>query len=206
MITLSRQGYLLAFLSVLILSGCSINPEGLHHQQSANSDIEIYGTTAGMRAILLRKKSSESVYCAEPQPDATVSESLSENASVSQGAAGSEDEGATESVGESSLGGRSVNVLITREIFYRTCEFISNANLSDDTKLEVFKASLQSIINLNNTNFGNGSVVQSPVQNNELNPVSNNSSEDDSDSSEDGYEDDSEDDSADDYEDDSDGS
>ena len=148
-------------LSMTTLVGCALNPESLHHGQSENKDIELYGTTAGIRGIIMRKSSSDSVYCAEPQPDAGVSESLSENVAVSQAEAGNESEGGSESVGESSLGGRSVNVLLTREIFYRTCEFLSNVNLSEDEKLAVFKASLQSVIDLNNTNFGNGSASQS---------------------------------------------
>jgi hypothetical protein len=150
-----------AFIFTAMLHGCSLNTAGLHHAQSENKDIEIVGTTAGVRGILLRKQSSESVYCAEPQPDATVSESMSENIAASQSAAGTESEGASESAGESSLGGRSVNVLITREIFYRTCEFLANANLTGDTKLAVFKASLQSIIALNSKNLGNGTRSQS---------------------------------------------
>lgn len=155
-----------SFLSMAMLSGCSINPAGLHHAQSENNDIEVYGTSAGIRGILLRKKSSATVYCAEPQPDATVNESLSENVSISQATAGNESEGVSESESEKSLGGRSVNVLITREIFYRTCEFLANTELKDDDKLKVFTTSLQSIIDLNRTNLGVGTNSELNIETN----------------------------------------
>jgi hypothetical protein len=69
------------------LTSCALNPEGLHHGASQDNDIEIYGTTAGIRGIILQKNNSNSTYCAEPQPDAAISESMSENVSVSQGEA-----------------------------------------------------------------------------------------------------------------------
>jgi hypothetical protein len=78
------------------LTSCALNPEGLHHGASQDNDIEIYGTTAG---IMLQKNNSNSTYCAEPQPDVAVSETLSEKIGISQGEAGSESEGASESVG-----------------------------------------------------------------------------------------------------------
>lgn len=147
---------IVAFFSTAVLSGCISSPTVLYHAQSVDKDIEIYATTAGVRGILLRKKSSVSLYCAEPQPDASVSESLSENVSASQAATGNESEGASETANENSLGGRSVNVLITREIFYRTSEFLVNTQLDDDAKLHVFKTSLESIISLNSGNLGVG--------------------------------------------------
>jgi hypothetical protein len=56
-----------------------------------------------------------------------------------------------------------VNVLLTREIFYRTYEFISNRRLSEDSKLELFKVSLQSVVDLNNSDFGKGSAIQKVI-------------------------------------------
>jgi hypothetical protein len=167
------------------LTSCALNPEGLHHGASQNNDIEIYGTTAGIRGIMLQKNNSNSTYCAEPQPDAAVSESMSENVGVSQGEAGSENEGASESVGETSLGGRSVNVLLTREIFYRTCEFISNSRLSEDSKLALFKVSLQSVVDLNNSDFGTGSAIQKTISQDKESPLEDDGVSDDDDSSND---------------------
>jgi hypothetical protein len=146
------------------LASCALNPEGLHHGASQNNDIEIYGATAGIRGIILRKKSSEVTYCAEPQPDAAVSESVSENIGASQGAADSEKEGVSESEGETSLDSRSANVLISREILYRTCEFISNSNLSEEAKIALFNASLQQVTKINRTNLGKGASAQTPNQ------------------------------------------
>lgn len=155
---------IVACLLTTTLSACSLNSTDLNHARSENNDIEVYSTTAGMRGILLRKKTAEMVYCAEPQPDAAVSESLSENISASQAATSNESEGASESEREESLGGRSVNVLITREIFYRTCEFLANTQLGDEAKLHVFKASLQTIVDLNTTDLGDGTTNQSSEQ------------------------------------------
>ncbi len=155
---------IVACLLTTTLNACSLNSTDLNHARSENNDIEVYSTTAGMRGILLRKKSSETVYCAEPQPDASVSESLSENISASQASTANESEGASESESEKSLGGRSVNVLITREIFYRTCEFLANTQLGDEAKLKVFRASLQTIIDINTTDLGSGTNNQSSEQ------------------------------------------
>jgi hypothetical protein len=52
---------------------------------------------------------------------------------------------------------------LTREIFYRTCEFISNSRLSEDSKLELFKVSLQSVVDINNSDFGTGPAIQKDI-------------------------------------------
>lgn len=148
-----------------MLAACGLTPERLHHAKSENSDIEIYGATAGIRSIFLRKSSSESTYCAEPAPDVAIGGSESGNIGASQSGAGSEKVGISESTQDDNLGGRSVNVLITREIFYRTCEFLSNVNLSKEEKVALFNTSLQHIVNINSVNLGKGTVPkENPIQ------------------------------------------
>lgn len=143
-------------VSGFVLTGCALNPENMHHGASEKGDVEIYGTTAGIRGIILRNSKSNLTYCAEPQPDSAVNETEGEKIGATQDGNDSESEGMSETVTESSLGGRSVNVMLTREIFYRTCEFSANSNLSDSDKLALFNASLQAIIKINSQNFGNG--------------------------------------------------
>lgn len=51
----------------------------------------------------------------------------------------------TDSVGAGILGGRSPGVLISRELMYRTCEFISNHRLSDKDATALFRTAMKHV-------------------------------------------------------------
>ncbi|MFT6910535.1 MAG: hypothetical protein ACJAS1_007267, partial [Oleiphilaceae bacterium] len=63
--------------------------------------------------------------------------------------------------------------------FYRTCEFISNSRLSEDSKLALFKVSLQSVVDLNNSDFGTGSAIQKTISQDKESPLEETDDSDD---------------------------
>lgn len=81
--------------------------------------------------------------------DATFSQSDTSDISislVSTGASGnSNNDGNAESSGETEMSGRTPGVLMAREMFFRTCEFSNNYQLSKDEALKLYVQTLNSV-------------------------------------------------------------
>lgn len=58
---------------------------------------------------------------------------------------GSEQAKIDDAIGVGELGGRSPGVLISRDLLYRTCEFLSNHRLSDEQATALFKTTMDHV-------------------------------------------------------------
>jgi len=122
------------------------------------TDITALTAGAGTRAILVRTDTGRPYICDDPGPDAALNEFADAGFSFSLVKVGDTGDGQnSDSIGEAGLGGRSPNVLITREVFYRFCEFAGNTTLTDDQRIALYQATLDAVVSINQTNLGNGS-------------------------------------------------
>ncbi len=152
--------YLLKLISIsitlLLLSGCAnIKPLEVKYQKMEGSGF--YSTSAATKSSIVRAKGDNVIVCAEPAPDATFDMQDDTSLDMSLMKIGNKDaEGTSDSEVEAGLGGRSVNVLLTREMLFRMCEFFANTNLDDSTKVMIYQSTLASILQMNTQNFGTG--------------------------------------------------
>lgn len=144
------------FVLALVYTSCtSIKPLEVKYRPIQGSGF--YSTSAATKSTMVKHKDENIIVCSEPAPDATFDEQdggslgfsfLHVGDQASGGASGGET--------EAGLGGRSVNVLLTRVMFFRMCEFFANTNLPDSMKVEIYKSTVQSVLSLNQQNFGVG--------------------------------------------------
>ena len=150
------------FLCAIVcsLAACA-SPDPLAVNLHRGQNLTLHSTTAAVSSTVVRAVGDNRIICAQPQPDASISES--EGASVSIALAKvSGDEQASEQSGENenSLGGRDPNVLITRELLFRQCEFLGNSNLTDQQKIDLYNATLSAIVTINQAALGDGTEVE----------------------------------------------
>lgn len=107
---------------------------------------QIISTTAGQRHTIVINSGGKTYVCTEPPPDAATSADLTVDFSLTLvDLDGNEDGDGDQDLEEEGLGGRSANVLMVRDLLYRTCEFFINTTLSDAQKLGVFRDVLKTI-------------------------------------------------------------
>jgi hypothetical protein len=126
------------------------------------TDLTALTAGAGTRAILVRTDTGRPYICDDPGPDAALNEFADSGFSISLIKVGDTGDGQnSNSIGEAGLGGRSPNVLITRELLYRFCEFAGNTTLTDDQRIALYQATLNAVVSINQTNLGDGSADMS---------------------------------------------
>jgi len=153
----------------LFLSGC-LSPLQLVHTKANGYDL--YTSTAAQSSIVIRNKNDKFSFCSEPQPDAAYDNdnSLSLSLAVLNKTDNTNDSNGVNEVG---LGGLSTNVLLTRETFYRTCEFIANNNLTEQQKVTLFNQVLDTVKAINSQSLGTGTASQADIKTtNNVTPVS----------------------------------
>lgn len=91
-------------------------------------------STASTTSTLVLDRNTDYVTCTAPAPDATFGQSEQANLSAAL-AAGTDTVSGTESTTSTVMPGRTPAVLMTRELFYRACEFSRNYRL---TKAEAY--------------------------------------------------------------------
>ena len=137
--------WILSLVGVFLV-GC-ISPPNIKHTKSESFDL--LTTTSAESSIVILDKDNTIVFCSEPASNVSIN---SDNAlSLSGMIAGTKDS-ASDSIGvkESALIDGTGNVMLTREILYRACEFISNSNLSEEQKRDVFLKALEAVTSINN--------------------------------------------------------
>lgn len=128
----ARLGSIL--MGAALLTACQTTSQ--EHQQSFvdlqdSKDSYAFVTlpNAG-RTVVVSSKDSDEVLCLVPTADFAEANSL--GVSIAPG------KGISEGQSDLGLGGRSSSVLITREILYRSCEFITRYTDSNDEAKEIF--------------------------------------------------------------------
>lgn len=101
--------------------------------------------------------------CRSPDPDFN----MGQNDQMSLGV-GVENLAIGDTQKELSLGGRTENVLIVRELMYRACELVMNLNADAKTSIEIyenfFKLTQNQLLNNNDQNINTTPSVINPVE------------------------------------------
>jgi hypothetical protein len=127
-------------LGLVLITGCAGVEEPRPTVTEVNEET-IITSTASVSHTLVLDRNTDFMTCTTPSPDATFSQGADGTASVNVGVQ-AEKAGFGESLTENGLGGRTPAVLMTRELFFRSCEFSRNYNL---TKAEAYQLYLKTL-------------------------------------------------------------
>jgi len=135
---------------ILMISGCGFfdfQPE--LKTEALNKSGVLYGTGSLSTTIFQDPKNLKK-FCMGRGVEAAFEQSESGSidiALVSIGNTDKESGGESESSGEEEMSGRTPAVLITRELFYRACELVINAQLDKKEAIQVFNNVLKVVAN-----------------------------------------------------------
>ncbi len=144
---------------VLVLGGCA----QLYEPKPVSSPVQdetIISRTAALSHTYVLDKDTKFVTCAEPAPDASFSQGESSGFALSFlnfGGTPSSGEQAEDS-DEVELTGRTPGVLMTRELFFRLCEFSRNYDLTKEEAKALYVQTLQTVSGGWNNEIGNTSI------------------------------------------------
>ena len=106
----------------------------------------VLSNTASLANSFITDSQSDMHICLQSAPDATFDQSDGGNFDLSLIATGGSSDRSDSAAQEASEGaemaGRTPAVLIARELFYRSCEFSQNFNLSKQEALELYKKTM----------------------------------------------------------------
>ena len=143
---MTRYGaHLLAILSAASLVACTDAYEPTP-KTIAIADGWIISGTASLSHTLIRNRNAPAVVCAEPPPDAAFDQGSAADLNISLislGGRGQNDSGGeSESAQEVEMAGRTPAVLLSRELFYRACEFSQNYGLDKAEAIKLYNRTL----------------------------------------------------------------
>ena len=146
-------------VATLLLGGCSDLYEPKPHVTSLKDDAVLSSTASITNTFILDRK-TPFVTCSQPAPDATFNQAEEGDVSFSLISFGSgrEPGAETEQSQEAELVGRSPTVLITRELFFRLCEFGRNYGLNKEEAKDFYKQTLEAVKAAWGVEAGNTSV------------------------------------------------
>lgn len=130
----------------LLVSACS----SLYEPKPQLTHVDgqtVLSNTASLSHVIIYNKKSNNYTCTQPAPDAAFNQGESADFSVSLVSfGGGKDSGEeSESSEETEMSGRTPTVLMTRELFYRLCEFSKNHDLSKDEAKELYIKTLTTV-------------------------------------------------------------
>lgn len=102
----------------------------------------VVSNSASVTHTFIHDPASKLIVCAQPQPDAGFSQSDEADVSVTLIDMGSDSGENAEGSEEIEMAGRTPTVLMTRELFFRLCEFTRNQQLSKDEALALYQKTL----------------------------------------------------------------
>jgi len=158
MVRRSARHALATALLAAATAACQSTHDPMVLRVNEGPDLTALTAGAGTDALLVRTDGTRPYICDTPPPDAAIDEFADSAISlslVSISDSGSGDSG--DGIGEAGLGGRSANVLITREVLYRFCEFAGNTDLTSDERIALCQATLDAMVSINQTDLGGGS-------------------------------------------------
>lgn len=151
-------------IAVFLLSGCAsplTAPGSSVQQLSESNGLKITLILASDRENYFKSRHSVERMCRSPDPDFN----MGQNDQMSLGV-GVENLAIGDTQKELSLGGRTENVLIVRELMYRACELVMNLNADAKTSIEIyehFKLTQNQLLNNNDKNINTTPSVINPV-------------------------------------------
>ena len=136
---------LFAVASIFALAGCTEFYEPTPKVTKVQ-DTWIISGTAALSDTFVRTAGSKTYSCTEPPPDSAFNQGDSADLNISVVAIGgggdSSSDGVSESSEETELTGRTPGLLISRELFFRACEFSHNFNLTKAEALALYNKTL----------------------------------------------------------------
>ena len=145
---------LISFFAFTLLTNCASleRPKPTGHLIKDQTFVQ---QTAGQSFIRMTDKNGTAIHtCTMPQPDATFSVTTEEGMGLSIGS-----EEATMGSSEAEMVGRTPTVLMSRELFFRTCEFAVNYNLNKKEATDLFNKTLDTVISLATIQANNTTVT-----------------------------------------------
>jgi len=144
---------------IVALAGCSSLYEPKPHITLLKDDAVLSNSAALSNTFILDRK-TPFVTCSQGQPDAGFNQAEEGDLSISliSFGGGSDSGAAAETSSESELIGRTPTVLITRELFFRLCEFSRNYGLDKKEAKELYQTTLETVKSVWSTEAGNTSV------------------------------------------------
>lgn len=147
---IEKYGYrkpLTLIIFTLIISGCAgLHSPGTEVKTVIERDgIDMVLIPANYREVYFSPESSQERHCRAPDPDFTVQSSDSFSVKESLTGASSAGFGGGEGEAAVTLGGRSPDVLITRELMFRACEMSSNIGADHETTVAIYSLFLEAI-------------------------------------------------------------
>lgn len=138
-------GYCFALAAIFVRSGCAISEANkeLSTEVQTFASSRIYSENGEKNLIIIKPEGSTDYICVAPNPDSVMTASASSQLSLTTKFSGEDADLDKLNLGSVSLGGRSPGVLITRELMYRACEFISNMNLNRQEALNIYQRNLE---------------------------------------------------------------
>lgn len=135
----------LAVASVIALPACTEFYEPTPKVTKVQDSWIISGTAA-LSDTFVHTANSRSYLCTEPPPDSAFNQGDSADLNFSilsiGGGSDSSSDGTSESSEETELAGRTPSVLMSRELFFRACEFSHNYKLTKEEALTLYNKTL----------------------------------------------------------------
>lgn len=135
---------------ILMVSGCGYSDFQPELQTEAlNKSGVLYGT-GSLHTTIYQDPKNLTKFCMGRGVEAAFRQSESGDIAISLVSVGNTDKesvGESENSGEEEMSGRTPAVLITRELFYRACELIINAQLDKKEAIQVFNNVLKVVGN-----------------------------------------------------------
>lgn len=143
-------------LALCFFTGCAGTYKPVPHLSKIHEN-HVISTTASMTSSFLISPASGLVHCNPPPPDAAYAETAAGDLSLSLVSLGGSSEGAEESSagGETEMQGRTLSVLLARELLFRVCEFGRNNRLTPEQATELYKVNLDIIKSVSATEAQN---------------------------------------------------
>ncbi len=159
-----KKKLFLCIFCAFVITGCASAPGTSIHKVIERDGIDALLIPAEYREVYFSPQNSLDRHCRAPDPDFTVQASDSVSLGLSALGAGKQgDVGMGSGQAALGLGGRSADVLITRELMYRACEMSSNINADAQATIAIYERFLQAVENIANvqTEVGTGSASDS---------------------------------------------
>lgn len=152
-----RYGLVVGVVFIAGLGGCA----QLYEPTVRTSDVipnKIISNTSSLSHVFVRDDTKHYFLCSQPQPDTGFDQAEAADFSIF-GPGGGDSSGESENSGEVELAGRTPGVLMTRELFYRACEFSQNYRLTKEEALTLYNKTLDTVSTVWATEAGNTTVT-----------------------------------------------
>ena len=156
--SLSRfRVFLIAPTVPFIVASCA----NLYEPVPLISDLKeqsVVSSTSSLSYMVVRRSNSNLIICTQPQPDSAFDQGEAADFSLLS-LGGSDQVGEDSSSDEVEMAGRTPALLMTRELFYRACEFSENQKLTKEEALALYSKTLDAVTHAWNTEAENTKVT-----------------------------------------------